>query len=213
MLLQSLPRTQHKIIKSLGNSGVNVRFSELTIHNSVTMESDIINWTNKEVLDLLHKDKISSQVVDICRTHDLDGQCLLSFVDRDFYEYPFDQLMLGDRKRFILFVKKLQRNNRGAMYELGLCDDQMLANASTNINFLGTNLSHLSYNLHNKIPSEFSCGRNPEYVSNFAPDVRASKLKPEVWKTAIALGNRLLCKCAIFILHYITPYSCSIFVE
>ncbi|KAL0892365.1 hypothetical protein ABMA27_015499 [Loxostege sticticalis] len=153
-----------------------------------TMESDIINWTNKDVLDLLHKEKISGLVTDICRTHDLDGQCLLSFVDRDFYEYPFDQLKLGDRKRFILVVKKLQRNNRAAMYELGLCDDQMLASASTNINFLGTNLSHLSYNLHNKIPTEISRGRNPEFVSSFTPDVKASKLKPEVWKTAIALG-------------------------
>ncbi|XP_028161084.1 ceramide phosphoethanolamine synthase-like [Ostrinia nubilalis] len=152
------------------------------------MESDIINWTNKEVQDLLHKEKISGLVTDICRTHDLDGQCLLSFVDRDFYEYPFDQLKLGERKRFILLVKKLQRNNRNAMYELGLCDDQMLASASTNINFLGTNLSHLSYNLHNKIPTEYSRGRNPEFVSTFTPDVKASKLKPEVWKTAIALG-------------------------
>ncbi|XP_063532698.1 ceramide phosphoethanolamine synthase [Cydia strobilella] len=152
------------------------------------MELDVINWTNKEVLDLLHKDRISNFIVDICKSHDIDGQCLLSFVDRDFYEFPFDQLKLGERKRFILSVKKLQRQNRGAMCELGLCDENALVNPSTNINFLGTNLSHLSYNLQHKLPSEFSYESNNECVPTFSPDAKASKLKPEIWKTALALG-------------------------
>ncbi|CAH0407637.1 unnamed protein product [Chilo suppressalis] len=156
------------------------------------MDSNIINWNNKEVAELLHKENISTCAIEICKLHDIDGQCLLSFVDRDFYEYPFDQLKLGDRKRFILLVKKIQRNNRSAMCELGLCEDQFLANASTNINFLGTNLSHLSYNLHNKMPQEFCYSHNREFISNFTPDVKASKLKPEVWKTAIALGYLFL---------------------
>ncbi|KAI8428633.1 hypothetical protein MSG28_007369 [Choristoneura fumiferana] len=152
------------------------------------METEAINWTNKEVLDLLHKDKMSNFIIDICRSQDIDGQCLLCFVDRDFYEYPFDQLKLGERKRFILLVKKLQRQNRVAMCELGLCDESQLGNPSTNINFLGTNLSHLSYNLHNKLPSDFSYERNNECVPTFSPDAKASKLKPEVWKAALALG-------------------------
>ncbi|XP_030026747.2 sphingomyelin synthase-related 1 [Manduca sexta] len=150
------------------------------------MEPNIMNWSNKDVLDLLHKENVSSFIEDICKSHDIDGQCLLSFVDRDFYEYPFDQLKLGERKRFILLVKKLQRHNRSAMIELGLCDD--LLNPATNINFLGTNLSHLSYNLHNKIPSEIAFASTSECISSFAPDVKASRLKPEIWKTAIALG-------------------------
>ncbi|KAL4708358.1 hypothetical protein ACJJTC_019594 [Scirpophaga incertulas] len=152
------------------------------------MESDIINWTNKEVLELLQKDNISSCVIDICRYNDIDGKCLLSFVDRDFYECPFEKLRLGERKRFILLVKKLQKNNRMAMCELGLYDEQLLASASTNINFLGTNLSHLSYNLRNKVPTDLVYERNPDCMSSFTPDFKASKLKPEVWKTAIALG-------------------------
>ncbi|XP_072940754.1 sphingomyelin synthase-related protein 1-like [Epargyreus clarus] len=151
------------------------------------MEANIIKWTNKEVIDLLHKDKISSFIVDICKSQDIDGQCLLSFVDRDFYEYPFDQLKLGERKRFILLVKKLQRNNRTAMCELGLCDDHMSSNPATNINFVGTNLSHLSYNLHSQLQNELTYGRTSECVTNYA-DVKASRLKPEIWKTAIALG-------------------------
>ncbi|XP_035428771.1 ceramide phosphoethanolamine synthase isoform X1 [Spodoptera frugiperda] len=151
------------------------------------MESDIINWSNKEVLDLLHKEKISSIITEICKSQDIDGQCLLSFMDRDFYDFPFDHLKFGERKRFILLVKKLQKQNRNAMFELGLCEDS-LSNPSTNINFLGTNLSHLSYNLHNKLPSEIYVRNNSECVSSFTPDVKASRLKPEIWKTAIALG-------------------------
>ncbi|XP_060800919.1 ceramide phosphoethanolamine synthase [Amyelois transitella] len=151
------------------------------------MESDILNWSNEDVLELLHKDKITGYIVDICKSHDIDGQCLLSFIDRDFYEYPFDQLKLGERKRFILFVKRLQKSNRNAMFELGLCDEN-LTNPSTNINFLGTNLSHLSYNLHNRVPNEFAYERNTDCVANFNPEVKASKLKPEIWKTALALG-------------------------
>lgn len=153
------------------------------------MASDIINWNNKEVLDLLHKEKISITIKEICRTQDIDGQCLLSFVDRDFYECPFHKLKLGERKRFILLVKKLQKHNRTAMFELGLCDDQQLSNPSTNINFLGTNLSHLSYNLHNKLPSEiYSSTRSEARVASYTPEAKASRLKPEIWKTAIALG-------------------------
>lgn len=163
-----------------------------------TMESNIIKWSNKEVLEMLHKDKIPSYIIDICRSHDIDGQCLLSLIDRDFYEYPFDQLKLGERKRFILMVKRLQKHNRGAMCELGLCDSQ-LTNPSTNINFLGTNLSHLSYNLHNRIPNEYAFDSTS--VANFNPDVKASKLKPEIWKTAIALGKENKRYFAFKILH------------
>lgn len=168
------------------------------------MESDIINWSNKEVLDLLHKEKISSIITEICKSQDIDGQCLLSFMDRDFYDFPFDHLKFGERKRFILLVKKLQKQNRNAMFELGLCEDS-LSNPSTNINFLGTNLSHLSYNLHNKLPSEIYVRNNSECVSSFTPDVKASRLKPEIWKTAIALGNYnvLLC-CKKYLLKTIT---------
>lgn len=145
-----------------------------------------MNWSNKEVLDLLHKENVTSFIINICKSHDIDGQCLLSFVDRDFYDNPFDQLKFGERKRFILLVKKLQRKNRSAMMELGLCDD--LLNSATNINFLGTNLSHLSYNLHNKIPTEIAYTENTECISSFPPEVKASRLRPEIWKTAIALG-------------------------
>lgn len=166
----------------------------------MTMESEAMNWTNKEVLELLHKDKMSSFIIDICRSQDIDGQCLLSFVDRDFYENPFDQLKLGERKRFILLVKKLQRQNRVAMCELGLYDESQLGNPSTNINFLGTNLSHLSYNLHNKLPSDFSYERNNECVPTFTPDAKASKLKPEVWKAALALGKKHIISQTIIIL-------------
>lgn len=153
------------------------------------MESNIMNWTNKEVVDLLLRDKICNTVIESCRSNDIDGKCLLSFVDRDFHEAPFDQLTFGERKRFILFVKKIQKNNRPAMFELGLCEDILLANPSTNINFLGTNLSHLSYNLHNKLPSEIYT-RNAECMSSYTPDAKASRLKPEIWKTAIALGKK-----------------------
>lgn len=156
------------------------------------MESDIINWSNKEVLELLHKEKITGYIVDICKAQDIDGQCLLSFIDRDFYDYPFDQLKLGERKRFILLVKRLQKNNRNAMFELGLCDENLI-NPSTNINFLGTNLSHLSYNLHNRVPNDFPYDRNTDCVANFNPEVKASKLKPEIWKTALALGKIISC--------------------
>lgn len=152
------------------------------------MELEIIKWNNKDVLDLLQRNKISNQIIEICNSQDIDGQCLLSFVDRDFYEYPFDNLKLGERKRFILLVKRLQRKNRAAMYELGLCDDPVFNNPATNINFLGTNLSHLSYNLHNQLQNELAYTRNSDCISNFTPDVKASKLKPEVWKTCIALG-------------------------
>lgn len=151
------------------------------------MESDIINWSNREVVDLLHKDKISDPVIEICKIHDIDGQCLLSFVDRDFHESPFDLVKLGEKKRFILLVKKLQKNNRTAMIELGLCDDLLLSNPSTNINFLGTNLSNLRYNLHNKRPSEIY-SRKTECVSTYTPEAKASRLRPEIWKTTIALG-------------------------
>ncbi|XP_045493075.1 ceramide phosphoethanolamine synthase-like [Colias croceus] len=149
------------------------------------MDSDIIKWSNKEVIELLHKEKISSLIIGICKSQDIDGRCLLSFVDRDFYDYPFDKLKLGERKRFILMVKKLQKSNRNAMCELGLCEDS-LSNPATNINFVGTNLSHLSYNLHHQLQNELYSG-NTDCVSNYT-DVKASKLKPEIWKTAIAMG-------------------------
>lgn len=149
------------------------------------MAKEITDYDNKDVVDLLIKEKISSVVIEICSFHDIDGQCLLSLEDRDFHEHPFDKLKLGDKKRFILFVKKLQKNNRNAMYELGLCEDLAAHSPSTNINFVGTNLSHLGYNIRNN-RSNYGYTGNTEI---FNTDVRASRLKPEIWKTALALGK------------------------
>lgn len=148
------------------------------------MENDIKNYTNKDVIELLVEEKVSSVVIEICKFHDIDGQCLLCLEDRDFYEHPFDKLKLGDKKRFILFVKKIQKCNRNAMCELGLCDESEV-HPSANINFLGTNLSNLGYNIHNSANHDF--GYTSPDIS-FSTDVRASKLKSEIWKTAISLG-------------------------
>lgn len=170
--------------------------------------NNITNWSNKDVLELLHKEKIAPSIVEICQKNDIDGQCLLALVDRDFYEAPFHQLhlntLLGERKRFVLLVKKLQRNNRLAMFELGLSDDYPFS-PSTNINFLGTNLSHLSYNLHTKA-TECPLGRNSEFVSNYGPEVKASRLKPEIWKTAIAMGKSTVTKFGMFCYKIVSIY-------
>lgn len=149
------------------------------------MEKDITDCDNKDIIELLIKEKISNTVVEICKYHELDGQCLLCFEDRDFHEHPFDKIKLGDKKRFMLFVKRIQKKNRHAMHELGLYDDTVQT-PSTNINFVGTNLSHLGYNIHNKENDEYE-NKQPELA--FTTNIKASKLKPEVWKTAIALGK------------------------
>lgn len=149
------------------------------------MDKEITDYDNKDIIELLIKEKVSSALVEICRYHDLDGQCLLCLEDQDFHEHPFDKVKLGEKKRFMLFVKRIQKKNRDAMHELGLCDETVQT-PSTNINFVGTNLSHLGYNIHNKEHREFAYTRKPEL--SFRSDIKASKLKPEVWKTAIALG-------------------------
>lgn len=146
------------------------------------MDLNIVSWNNKDVLDFLRTENISSDVINVCKQHEIDGQCLLSLEDRDFYDYPLNELTkLGARKKFMLLVKKLQKENRRAMVDLGLCDDYRIPSS---LSIVGANISHVGFNMRRSTNEH-----NSEMIPSAAANNKASRLKPEIWKTAIALGK------------------------
>lgn len=166
------------------------------------MAKEVVNWTCDDVRNYLQQEEMSQSVKDFCSAQEIDGQCLLALVERDFYESPFHKLTFGERKKFYLLVKALQRDSRSWMIALGLCGVCSFNATSANIHFAGTNLSHLGYNGSVKSTTA-DCAENVNYHESEtlsrlgSEDGRASRLKPEIWKTFLSL-------CYVFLVTWVT---------
>lgn len=152
----------------------------------------VINWTNLDVKDWLIKEKMSVDVISVITYNVLDGPCILSLNERDFSENPINTLQLRDRKRLFLIVKCLQKQNQTAMIQLGLAEPLIKHYTSANVNFMGSNLSNLGYDVGRGVNDCREQLNNNEFEPDAqsrpaSEDGRASRLKPEVWKAFLSL--------------------------
>uniref|UniRef100_A0AAY3ZUD8 Sphingomyelin synthase-related protein 1 n=1 Tax=Denticeps clupeoides TaxID=299321 RepID=A0AAY3ZUD8_9TELE len=77
-------------------------------------------WTCEQVGHWLENEGFSDYVDLLCREHRLDGPGLLSLTEADLCSPPLRLEVLGDIKRLVLAVRRLQRENPAALQELGI---------------------------------------------------------------------------------------------
>ncbi|MBN3312179.1 SAMD8 protein, partial [Atractosteus spatula] len=80
-------------------------------------------WTTKHVARWLREEGFSDYVDLLCSRHRLDGTSLLSLTEYDLRSPPLELKVLGDIKRLMVSVRKLQKQNSDVLEELGYtCD-------------------------------------------------------------------------------------------
>ena len=80
-------------------------------------------WTTKHVAKWLKDEGFCDYVDLLCNRHRLDGASLLTLTEYDLRSPPLELKVLGDIKRLMVSLRKLQKQNSDVMEDLGLgCD-------------------------------------------------------------------------------------------
>lgn len=85
------------------------------------LRKDVLDWTSQEVGCWL-KESGHEAFVDRFLYNDIDGKALLTLKEEDIQSDKFMPGKIGPYKRLLISVKKLQRENAGALCELGQID-------------------------------------------------------------------------------------------
>lgn len=164
----------------------NCRFSK--------MDGSVLNYGTADVYELLKFNKVSESVLQCIQKEKMCGKSLLIISERDVYhlEHKY-HLLLGDVKRFLLVVNKIQQQNRQCLIYLGILDNQnnLITNLlSHNINSNSSNYPHHHQNIFNHEIERISPANSVD-GSNSGRQF-ATCIQPEFFKTTISLGEHLV---------------------
>ncbi|CAH1793415.1 unnamed protein product [Owenia fusiformis] len=145
------------------------------------------NWTTQEVANWLQQNSFGKYVGELTEVHKIDGAALLTLTEDDLRQPPLQIRVLGDIKRLILAVKKLQRDNQAAIDLMGYHNQvfQVARNDPQNGSpaILRDNLQHRHFE---RLDSDSVYS---EDGTDMAVDTKCRLLRnprPEYWKTALS---------------------------
>ncbi|XP_016141041.1 sphingomyelin synthase-related protein 1-like [Sinocyclocheilus grahami] len=87
------------------------------------MAASVRHWTPKHVGRWLREEGFCDYVDLLCNKHRLDGTSLLTLSEYDLRSPPLELKVLGDIKRLMVSLRKLQKQNADVLEELGLSYD------------------------------------------------------------------------------------------
>lgn len=87
------------------------------------MAGSVRHWTPKHVGRWLREEGFCDYVDLLCNKHRLDGTSLLTLSEYDLRSPPLELKVLGDIKRLMVSLRKLQKQNADVLEELGLSYD------------------------------------------------------------------------------------------
>ncbi|XP_069741349.1 sphingomyelin synthase-related protein 1 isoform X2 [Narcine bancroftii] len=90
---------------------------------------NIRRWTSKHVAKWLKEEGFSDYVDLLCNKHRLDGIALLTLTEYDLRCPPLELKVLGDIKRLMVSVRKLQKQHKDVLTEMGYASDECLPGA------------------------------------------------------------------------------------
>jgi hypothetical protein len=161
------------------------------------MSDNILNWTVEQVVKFFDEKINSKEVFNSLREEKIDGKTLLLLNERDLYalEHKYS-IKLGDLKRLVIIIHKLQSENRNCLVYLGLIEQQ-----SNLINTLVHNQTQYhhsgSYHHHPSHSNIFSTDRHQDIerispansVDGGSNTPAFATCKPEFFKTVVSLGE------------------------
>ncbi|XP_039629275.1 sphingomyelin synthase-related protein 1 isoform X2 [Polypterus senegalus] len=145
----------------------------------------IRRWTTKNVAKWLKDEGFRDYVELLCEKHRLDGISLLTLTEYDLRSPPLELKVLGDIKRLMVSIRKLQKQNTDILEELG-CE-------SWSVGSYGHSLSSQSANdwLCNGDPSRdydntITSLSSEQYHQYSNGKNKQRRLDPEYWKTVLS---------------------------
>ncbi|KAL2078601.1 hypothetical protein ACEWY4_026286 [Coilia grayii] len=152
-------------------------------------QTSIRRWTTKQVARWLREEGFCDYVDLLCNKHRLDGLSLLTLSEYDLRSPPLELQVLGDIKRLMVSLRRLQKQHADVLEELGLtCEghsplgggggsSDWLCNGDTGHDYEG--------------PSGNGGGSEHQYhqchqYSNGKHKQQGRRLDPEYWKTVVS---------------------------
>ncbi|CAJ0964620.1 unnamed protein product [Ranitomeya imitator] len=145
----------------------------------------IRRWTTKHVAKWLREEGFCDYVDILCNKHRLDGTALLALTEYDLRSPPLEIKVLGDIKRLMLSIRKLQKQHASVLEELGLGNEPASGTLSVssppNPDWLCNGELKRDFDGHGTDSSV-----EPHQYSNGKHKYPPKRLDPEYWKTAIS---------------------------
>ncbi|MEE6515900.1 hypothetical protein FKM82_025018 [Ascaphus truei] len=145
----------------------------------------IRRWTTKHVAKWLREEGFYDYVDSLCNRHRLDGTALLALTEYDLRSPPLEIKVLGDIKRLMLSIRKLQKQHASVLEELGLSSDAPAGALSL------SSLPSPDWLCNGELSQDCDGNGTDSSVdqhqySNGKHKHPAKRLDPEYWKTAIS---------------------------
>ncbi|XP_030059084.1 sphingomyelin synthase-related protein 1 isoform X2 [Microcaecilia unicolor] len=147
----------------------------------------IRRWTTKHVAKWLKEEGFCDYVDVLCNRHRLDGITLLTLTEYDLRSPPLEIKVLGDIKRLMLSIRKLQKQHVDVLEDLGFNSDgpigAILPSAGSSLGadrLCNGELSRDYDSLGMDLPTDqyqYLNGKN-KYLTR--------RLDPEYWKTVLS---------------------------
>ena len=140
-------------------------------------------WTPKHVAKWLKEEGFCDYVDLLCNKHRLDGTSLLALSEYDLRAQPLELKVLGDIKRLMVAIRKLQKQNMDVLEELGLpFDGHSPTAAGGSLDWLGNGDSGRDCDSTDTAP----VGEEYHQYTNGKYKQQTRRLDPEYWKTVLS---------------------------
>ncbi|KAK2173725.1 hypothetical protein NP493_851g00026 [Ridgeia piscesae] len=145
--------------------------------NNTTLS--VNDWTSSDVAVWLNKIGFQVYVDLFCDQHRIDGKALLTLSEQDLRMPPLEVNILGDIKRLMIEIRKLQSKNQSAIEDLG---------------FSASMSSLRLLNSYGRVPRRHnsSVSTISDYDDYMDPHMYSHKLKPEYIKLFISFTYMVL---------------------
>ncbi|XP_016381362.1 sphingomyelin synthase-related protein 1 [Sinocyclocheilus rhinocerous] len=147
------------------------------------MAGNVHHWTPKHVGRWLREEGFCDYVDLLCNKHRLDGTSLLTLSEYDLRSPPLELKVLGDIKRLMVSLRKLQKQNADVLEELGLSYDGHSSQSSTGgVDWLCNSESARDCDT---VLDTLSSDQYHQY-NNGKYKQQPRRLDPEYWKTIMS---------------------------
>lgn len=145
--------------------------------------SSVRRWTPKHVAKWLKEEGFCDYVDLLCYKHRLDGTSLLALSEYDLRSPPLELKVLGDIKRLMVSIRKLQKQNVDLLEELGLpFDGSSPTGSGSGLDWLCNGDSGRDCDGADTAP----VGEEYHQYTNGKYKQQARRLDPEYWKTVLS---------------------------
>lgn len=146
-------------------------------------QQSVRRWTPKQVAKWLREEGFCDYVDLLCNKHRLDGTSLLALSEYDLRSPPLELKVLGDIKRLMVSIRKLQKQNLDVLEELGLpFDGHSPTGSGSGLDWLCNGESGRDCDSTDTAP----VGEEYHQYTNGKYKQQTRRLDPEYWKTVLS---------------------------